>query len=149
MYTSELREYLRRDPLARSQLGDVCAADQLPLRPKRSLYVVNTDTSAGPGRHWVAFYFPRGRGPPEFFDPVGLPPETYHVRFRNALILNGPRYVYNNQRLQAAGSTTCGYFCLFYAYFRCRGLGMRRALRKFKNFCSNEEKVIGRLYMYL
>ena len=39
----------------------------------------------------VAFHFPLV-GPAEFFDSLGNAPETYHRRFVNVLIVNGPQY---------------------------------------------------------
>lgn len=47
----------------------VCAADQLRAN-KGQFVITNTDTSDGPGKHWVTFYFPK-RGPYEFFDSLG------------------------------------------------------------------------------
>ena len=42
----------------------ICTADQLKI--ERGRFVIsNTDTSQGPGQHWVPFYFPI-RGPFEF-----------------------------------------------------------------------------------
>ena len=47
----------------------ICTADHLKI--ERGRFVVsNTDTSQGPGQHWVTFYFPK-RGTFEFFDSLG------------------------------------------------------------------------------
>jgi hypothetical protein len=61
--------------------------------------VVNTDSCDREGTHWVAFHFPK-EGPAEFFDSFRRAPDTYHCRFRNVLIANGPQYNFNTVRVQ-------------------------------------------------
>ena len=53
----------------------ICTADQLKMQRGR-FFISNTDTSQGPGEHWVTFYFPK-HGPFEFFDSLGHMPEDY------------------------------------------------------------------------
>ena len=141
MHTVELKRLLRR--VLGRHFGDVCPADLLPIviKHKPKAYIVNTDESHKPGKHWVAFYFPK-RGFPEFFDPEGRKPEFYHRRFKNVLIVNGSKYKYNQTKLQ--GPKTCGEFCLYYIIHRYRGLSMKKILEKFhtKNFVDNDRKVI-------
>jgi hypothetical protein len=78
----------------------VCCADELPahveVRPRT--FIVNTDTCDRGGSHWVAFHFPLV-GPAHFFDSLGNAPETYHRRFANVLIVNGPQYYYSSSRI--------------------------------------------------
>ena len=59
----------------------------------------------------VAFHFPLV-GPAEFFDSRGNASETYHRRFANVLIVNGPQYYYCSSRIQP--DDTCGLHCLYY-----------------------------------
>ncbi len=145
MDTLQLRNALRRNPTTWRQFGDVCSADRLPgFVPRRpSIYIVNTDTSGYPGKHWVTMYFPQ-RGPSEFFDPAGYEPEYYHRRFRNVLLVNGPTYIYNRQGIQGTGSHYCGQMCLYYAYRRCRGLSMRTIVNQFSvtDLAYNDDKVL-------
>lgn len=125
MNSSEINYRLRHV----NQFGGVRPADKLPSKIKRRprAYIVNTDKSHQPGRHWVAFYFP-SRGPAEFFDSMGRPPDFYHKRFKNVLLNN---YIYNDKRLQQYGTRTCGHFCLYYVILRCRGWSMRRIVNTF------------------
>ena len=128
MNTSQLHYLLTRDPFVRSQLGGVCAADELPLRvPYRPrVYVVNTDNRGQPGRHWVTLYFPK-KGPAEFFDSLGRAPNYYNRRrFKAVMLKNGHGYAFNKIRLQERGTLTCGHYCLYYAFHRCRGWTMNR-----------------------
>ena len=57
----------------------ICTADQLKIQRGR-FFISNTDTSQGPGNHWVAFYFLK-RGPFEFFDSLGHMAKDYGVGF--------------------------------------------------------------------
>jgi hypothetical protein len=135
MNTVQLRRALRRI----TNKGDVCPADLLPsvILRKPKFYIVNTDVSGRPGSHWVTFYFPR-RGPPEFFDPAGRAPEHYHRRFRNVLMINGPRYLYSGHRVQDYDSPTCGHFFLYYVFQRRRGFSMSNIVSTSKTLHENE-----------
>ena len=61
----------------------ICTADQLKIQRGR-FFISNTDTSQGPGEHWVTFYFPK-RGPFEFFDSLGHMTEDYGVGLEKIL----------------------------------------------------------------
>ena len=73
----------------------ICTMDHLKVQ--RGSYVIsNTDTSQGPGDHWLKFYFPKG-GPYDFFDSLGLMPEDYSIGFEK--IIN-KKYLKNAGQLQ-------------------------------------------------
>jgi hypothetical protein len=63
----------------------VCCSDELSdhVGVRHRIVIINTDTCDGGGSHWVAF---------QFSDSLGNTPETYHRRFANVLIVNGPQY---------------------------------------------------------
>ena len=111
----------------------VTCADELPALVKKipRWYVVNTDRCGNPGLHWTVFYFPQ-RGPAEFFDSLGNPPEHYHRRFKDVLMANGPRYLYLKNRLQAFDSEACGQYCIYYVQQRSRGRTMKDICRDFR-----------------
>ena len=60
-----------------------CIADHLKVQRGRFI-IFNTDTSQGPGKHWVTFYFPK-RGSYESFDSLGQTPEDNAVGFKKIL----------------------------------------------------------------
>ena len=95
--------------------ASVCCANELPdhvgVRPQT--FIVNTDTCDRDGSHWVAFHFPLV-GHAEFFDSLGSAPETYHRRFANVLVVNGPEYYYCSSPIQPDDTDICGMYCLFY-----------------------------------
>ena len=124
-----------RDPFIRQQYGGVLAIDQLPFvvtnRPK--IFIVNTDISSKPGEHWFVVYVTKYC---EHFDPAGLPAVPIAEQF---MIRNTTKYYTNTNRVQAYDSYTCGLFCLFYAYFRCRNVPFETIMYMFhENLHVNE-----------
>ena len=144
MNSLQLRLALTEDPLTQSQLGRVCALEELPgavtRRPK--LYIVNTQDRKGLEKHWLALYFPRV-GPAECFDSLGREPRYYHWRLHRYLKKHGGYYIYNKRRCQQVGTRTCGQFCLYYAQHRCAGKPMRQILLNFdgQTLDDNEDMV--------
>jgi hypothetical protein len=97
---------------------------------KPALYILNTDVYAGEGEHWCAAYFENNTC--EFFDPFGLPPETYGLdRVLNTKAV--ARRYYNSVRVQQLSSDTCGPHCLFYSFHRCRGYSLAEILKLYNN----------------
>lgn len=106
-----------------------------------ALYILNTDISTGAGEHWCAV-FCKGSSV-EFYDPLGMSPAVYD--FNNLLARRGDgKIVYNPIMIQDINSKACGHHCLFYAFFRCRGISMKDIIQKFdpKNTIDNDRKAI-------
>ena len=98
----------------------ICSADQIKIQRGRFV-ISNTDTSQGPGKHWVTFYFPK-RGPYEFLDSLGNRPEDYGVGFEK--ILN-KKYLMSFGQLQQATSNVCGLYCAYYVMKRHQRKNMK------------------------
>jgi hypothetical protein len=127
----DLTQWLANKPETHRLFKGVYYADQIPRgNKKQSCFIANTDVSGLPGSHWVSFFFPI-KGPPEYFDSGGKPPDYYHTFFEDVLVLEGPQYLYNATKVQARGSSTCGYFSIYFLYHRCRGLTMRSIVQSF------------------
>ena len=121
MNTQQLRQYMLMDPYIRQYYGGVIPRDRLPLVVKKpTIYIINTDPSSLPGKHWVTLFMDTVC---EHFDSSGLPPRK---DFENLLIAHGPNYMFNNKRLQDFNTNTCGLYCLMFAYFRCRGYSLTK-----------------------
>ena len=120
MNNYQLKHILRDYPVT------VCAADQ--IRKQSGRFVIsNTDTSKGPGEHWIAFYFPR-RGPYELFDSLGNNPDTYDVGFEKIL---DQKYLMCTGQLQQSSSNVCGLYCAYYVMQRSKGKPMRTIVNEF------------------
>ena len=134
MKTEELEAYMLNDPYIRQYYGGVVALNQIPVRvQKPTIFIVNSDPSGLPGRHWYAVFFTAIN---EHFDSAGFYPNAV---LEAELIVHGPRFCYNDNRVQAYNTETCGLFCLFYCYFRCRGSTFHEIMNMFsKNLQVNE-----------
>jgi len=77
--------------------------DNLPQHPGLKLLVANTDTSDGPGQHWIAISIDK-HGNGQFFDSFGQPPTG---TFRHYLNKHCRTWTYNKIQLQSAPSELC------------------------------------------
>ena len=72
MNTLQILNVLQSDPFTKSVFTSVVPSDRLPdtVLEKPRGFIVNVDTSDGPGSHWVAIYLTAdGKG--EFMDSYG------------------------------------------------------------------------------
>lgn len=139
----EISHILSLDPYTSQYFKGFGMSDMLKLSFRNSpsaLYILNTDTSSGPGEHWCAVYFENSKG--EFFDPFGEPPESYN--FPNLIESRSfAKMIHNPIRVQSLTSTTCGQHCIFYSLNRCRGSSMKEILNMYdiRNTAKNDEMV--------
>lgn len=141
MNTKQLEQYMLSDPYIKQYYGGVLAVDQLPIIVnKPEIYIVNTDPISKPGTHWVTLFVDTIC---EHFDSAGLPPREDFMTF---LTLNGPSYIYNSNRVQHFKTNSCGLYCLFYSYFRCRGYSFKKILEMFKDNLILNEMIVKIFY---
>lgn len=141
MRTEELEAYMLNDPYIRHYYGGVVPLDKLPKRiDKQTVFIVNTDPAHLPGKHWLAVFFTNVN---EHFDSSGFYPNS---AIEKELITHGPKFCYNTKRVQAFYSDTCGLYCLFYCYFRCRGLSFREIIDMFTPNLHLNEHIVNQFY---
>ena len=131
MNSREVASVLLKDIYTRRVFRGVYARDQLPLyvnTSQASAFIVNTDSTLGPGEHWVAVWFD-GRGRAEYFDSFGLLP-LYHD-IESFIVRHSRSYVYNQRLLQDLTSSMCGYYVLYFVLMKSRGSNMSRMLSPF------------------
>ena len=81
--------------------------------------VINTDTSKGPGEHWVAVYL-SSSGIAEYFDSFGQPPMHKEIiEFLDNISPKG--WYYNPVTFQSLYTNTCGMYCVYYLANRFNG----------------------------
>ena len=96
------------------------------IEREKWLLIFNYFSADKPGLHWIAV-FKKDADTIEVFDYYGQTPGTYNLD----PFLESQRVkqtIYNTTRLQALDSEVCGHYCLFYAYWRCRGVSFKRIL---------------------
>ena len=90
--------------------GGVLSRDQtVPHNHKMAFFIYNLEPSYMSGSHWVAT-FVKDRVI-NYFDSFGLPPFqeiVNHARKKNLTL------IHQSDQLQHLGTTTCGYFCLYF-----------------------------------
>ena len=142
MNTSQLAHVLSSDPVVKKSFGGVYACDQLPSLSVNSYpksFVVNTDPKSLPGTHWIAIYL-EDEQHGEFFDSYGQHPDMYSEHFLN--FMNRTVWKHNEKRLQSAFSSVCGQYCIYYLYYRCRGVPMPSIVNRFSfNKARNDQFV--------
>ena len=92
-------------------------SDMIPFKDRYPYaVVVNTDSSARKGRHWVAIYVP-SPSVVEYFDSFGMEPnknikdflKCFHIERRSS------------EMLQSIFSDVCGMHCIYFIIKRCSG----------------------------
>ena len=138
MNTQQIQSYMVNDPYIRQYYGGVLGRNQIPylVMDYPKIYIVNTDPTDQPGAHWITLYVDEVA---EYFDSLGTIPEQ---DFKNFLVLNGSKYMYNSKIIQNYNSDLCGQYCLMYSYFRCRGCKFENIIKMYSdNLKLNDVKV--------
>ena len=128
MNTLELSNFMLNDKYIRQHYGGVFASNTLPILYKdKKVYIINTDPSHLAGEHWVVVYTDDVN---EYFDSLAHYPNSNIEQFLRTGVKS---YLRNSVQLQLDNTSTCGLFCLFYCYFRCRGYGLERIVNMFNH----------------
>ena len=145
MNNHQIEGLLLRDGCVSSKFRGAIPYDLLPSKTTSfpSLYVVNSDSSDGRGKHWMCIYMEEEGKMPELFDSLARGVHHYDRKIEDFIIKHGPRYKTNVKRIQGQNSDVCADYCILYAYFRCRGVSMEKFLRMFsdEDFVANDLKV--------
>lgn len=96
------------------------------IKCKPKLIICNTDPSYKPGTHWVLFFFNKDNV--EFYDSLGKDLNEYGKDFYNFVKKFVNSYERSTERTQPVKSSLCGVYCLYYAYYRCKGVDMENII---------------------
>lgn len=85
--------------------------DNLPKKPHNNeCAVVNLDSEAGAGTHWVAYF--KKKQAVDYFDSFGnLAPPSELVQY-----LMNCQIMYNHRRFQKFNAKNCGHLCLKFLF---------------------------------
>ena len=122
---------------------DELPKEQVSTTLKR-VYVINSDVSALPGSHWLLVYF--DQDPAEVLDSLGYHINHYAQYLNDFIFKNKKTCSFNTQRLQCKDSFTCGYYCLYYAVHRCRGVCQNGILNTFTLSCKYNDHIVTKFY---
>ena len=121
----QLLKLTLRDQCLREHFRGIFARDQVPSCLMPGFFIWNTDLYSGKGKHWVAIYV-TDTHKVEFFDSFAHSPQFYGWDISQYVL-------FNQKPLQSPVSDVCGMYCIFYLFFRCRGLTMDSILTNFTN----------------
>ncbi|EFP00858.1 hypothetical protein CRE_08606 [Caenorhabditis remanei] len=119
MWSYEIDQILFNDRFSKKWYKGTVMADKLPKkRPrfKKFGYIVNTDPSNEPGRHWQSIFV--NGNTCFFFCSLAEPPNVYIQRFLRLF----PRVIQNPIRHQSLSAVTCGGYCIFIQSMMSRGV---------------------------
>lgn len=129
--------------------------DQLMKYVKRGdkefAFVINTDPSGTPGRHWTCVYIDNRDDYPsmEFFDPLaeGTPPKAVIDVMRKIASKMNPekmfKYKYNIIRRQSTRTNNCGHHCIKFLEDRYNGIPFCEASGYDDFIDQNKDKLMG------
>lgn len=125
------------------KFGGVFCRDDIPSsrKMKGKWFIVNLDTLAGPGTHWVLVYNCRPQSC-YYFDSYGVEPPVEVAKFMFSTKKKNCEY--NDFRLQLLGSTQCGWWCMYIAKLLNSGADFTQIIHSFAN-ASNPDKELASL----
>lgn len=126
------------DPLMRENVLGVFPADQITRLNTYKGLIVNTKPSGHEGEHWLAVY--NDGKSIEIFDSFGEPNEKYSIDFKT----NSNNVNYNKASIQCHDTFVCGYYSIFYLFFRVRGLSFQEFMSLFSPICKMNDKYVVR-----
>lgn len=144
MNGSQLAHFLSLDKITSKYFKGLVMrnSDDFPMKNEDpSLYIMNTDDEVGKGEHWCVAFF--SEGVCDFFDSFGQAPTVYG--FGKLLAKkNIHKITYNPLCVQDISSKMCGHHCLFFSFYRCRGMNMTEIVNKYdpQNMSHNDKMVL-------
>ena len=109
-------------------------------KSRRYFFIKNTDQHDEPGTHWTAWLVDGDNI--EFFDSFGRSPTNKHFPKQFRDYVKGKSVLYSTFRVQKYSSSTCGYFCMYYIYFRSLGFKFDYIIKKLSNLNENDDIVV-------
>ena len=133
----QISKYLSSDEYTKQYFRGVMSFDKLPsCKPAPlGLYIVNTDISSGPGKHWVCILLGEVC---EYFDSLGRPPKEVKLFIEN----QNKKYIFSTKQIQGYSSDVCGDYCVLFSYYRCRGKSMKSFLQMFTKDVKLNDKMV-------
>ena len=126
------------------------SCNNIPLLKEcsRKMFVVNLDTTSGPGTHFIFLEINRYKC--FYFDPLGNALQNKHIK-RYLSLLGVLEIKSINQQVQSVSSSACGLFCICILVARCFYLNWTQILSFFskKKLVLNEKENILKLLNYI
>ena len=145
--TSQLNQLAFHHPTLVPFFYGTVPCDGLPERPdtSRSMgYIVNTDPSGQPGRHWLGVWT-NDKNACEVFDSFALPLETYGTTtpLKRWLTRHFKYVTSNGQSVQSLHNQSCGGHALMFLVAKSQGQSMSRFQNTWsrRDYVANDHRV--------
>ena len=146
MDTKQLYVALMKNKVTKKCFDGIYAKDTLDdISSKPQLIICNTDYSSEEGEHWVLFYFDKHSDSVIFYDSLGNDLEYYGSEFIDFVNKYAKHYTFYNKRTQPRNSSLCGVYCLYFAYFTCKGFSMSKIIKSMRN-ASKLLKIVHKIF---
>jgi hypothetical protein len=131
MNSSQLTNILYRNEQTSASFQGIYPIDQLPQVTNYPVYIIiNTSKSHVYDGHWVLLYL-KNTKETIFFDSYGRTPANVNNGHILHEYLSKYTLTCNYYVLQSVSSNVCGMYCLYVAFYLCRGMSFRKMFSKF------------------
>jgi hypothetical protein len=128
MDTKQLFLALSQNKTTQPYFDGIYAKDTVSdIEGKPQLIVCNTDASHHSGTHWIAFFFENDTC--EYFDSFGKPLLFYGQEFVEFVKNFATQFIASDKKVQSAKTATCGQYCLYFAFKKCKGHSLKKIVR--------------------
>ena len=129
----EIQKYYQNE----SKFNGVFSRDNLPNKIKDGAYVINLDEYSDIGTPWIALWVNNNV---IYFDSFGVE----HIPKEIKKFIDNKNIIANIFRIQAYDSIMCGYFCMGFINFMCKGKSLADNTNIFSpnNFKTNGDIIL-------
>ena len=137
MNTIQLDKIMKKHKFTKKIYLGTFAIDKLPNKVKYpSCLIVNNEKSYEDGEHWIAIYFGKNKQA-EFFDSFGNSPRTFGLD--TFIKKHSSKMTFNFVKLKSDFSLFCGYYCVLYLIYKCKGFSLKYFLKFFDKPIENDK----------
>lgn len=118
MNSNQLDRILGKNYYTKKYFKGVYSSNNIPTyKIFPHCFVANTDKKGTFGEHWVGFFIKDDKNA-EYFDSYGEDPNRDITKF----LSNFSKVNLNNRSIQSPFSDSCGHYCVYYIYNKCKGI---------------------------
>ena len=139
MNEDQILLYMTADYKISRYFRGIFAFDELPMVLEQGIYIVNTDSKYGRGKHWVVLSRTTNSRNIDYFDSLAGACIPYVLKL---ISKNNLKCVINTKRLQSLSSDVCGDYCIMFAFFACRGYSINEFVQMFTHNYSHNDNMV-------
>lgn len=138
MNENQIMEFITNSQILSDSFRGIYSSNELNFDLKLGYYIINTDPSSSPGKHWVVLYI-LSTTKAYYFDSLGNKPLREVMTKLKSENFN---FEFSNRRLQCESSDVCADYCILFAYFVTQGYRLQDYLSFFGENCIQNDKLV-------